>query len=175
MDCRVKSSMAMKLKQIHFCKLLMAATVPCLASGIGALAQNKYLGVAGTAAQAADAKEWPTYGHDSGGMRFSPLTQINPANVGNLQVAWVYHMKQAGDTLAARRGPAAPAGQTAPGAGNGNPGGGGAPGAGGGDQVAAQAAQEGIFQRESTGFSYSEVTPLVIQGVMYIGTPYGRV
>ena len=38
-------------------------------------------------------KEWPTYGHDPGGMRFSPLTQITPANVGQLQVAWVYHMK----------------------------------------------------------------------------------
>ena len=40
-------------------------------------------------------KEWPTYGHDPGGMRFSPLTQITPANVGQLQVAWVYHMKPA--------------------------------------------------------------------------------
>ena len=37
--------------------------------------------------------EWPTYGHDSGGMRFSPLTQITPANVNQLQVAWVYHMR----------------------------------------------------------------------------------
>ena len=27
--------------------------------------------------------EWPTYGHDSGGMRFSPLTQLTPANVGS--------------------------------------------------------------------------------------------
>ncbi|HVW06071.1 MAG TPA: pyrroloquinoline quinone-dependent dehydrogenase [Vicinamibacterales bacterium] len=39
------------------------------------------------------AKEWPTYGHDAGGMRFSPLTQITPANVGQLDVAWTYHMK----------------------------------------------------------------------------------
>jgi quinoprotein glucose dehydrogenase len=39
------------------------------------------------------AKEWPTYGHDSGGMRFSPLTQITPANVGRLEVAWTYHMR----------------------------------------------------------------------------------
>ena len=38
-------------------------------------------------------KEWPTYGHDPGGMRFSPLTQITPANVGQLKVAWVYHMR----------------------------------------------------------------------------------
>ena len=40
--------------------------------------------------------EWPTYGHDSGGMRFSPLKQITPANVDRLKVAWVYHMKPAG-------------------------------------------------------------------------------
>src|SRR3954451_7647345 len=40
---------------------------------------------------AADAlKEWPTYGHDPGGMRFSPLTQVTPANVAQLKVAWVY-------------------------------------------------------------------------------------
>src|SRR5580692_12678061 len=38
------------------------------------------------------AKEWPTYGHDPGGMRFSPLTEITPANVSRLKVAWVYHM-----------------------------------------------------------------------------------
>src|ERR1700676_2796944 len=38
------------------------------------------------------AKEWPTYGHDPGGMRFSPLTEITPANVDRLKVAWVYHM-----------------------------------------------------------------------------------
>jgi quinoprotein glucose dehydrogenase len=39
--------------------------------------------------------EWPTYGHDSGGMRFSPLTQITPANAARLKVAWVYHMRPA--------------------------------------------------------------------------------
>jgi glucose dehydrogenase len=37
--------------------------------------------------------EWPTYGHDAGGMRFSPLTQITPGNVTRLLVAWVYHMQ----------------------------------------------------------------------------------
>ena len=49
---------------------------------------------------AADTKstEWPTYGHDPGGMRFSPLKQITPANVGRLQRAWVYHMKRSAIT-----------------------------------------------------------------------------
>ena len=35
--------------------------------------------------------EWPEYGGDKGGMRFSPLTQITPDNVDDLEVAWVYH------------------------------------------------------------------------------------
>lgn len=34
-------------------------------------------------------------GHDPGGTRYSPLTQITPANVRNLKIAWVYHMKPA--------------------------------------------------------------------------------
>jgi quinoprotein glucose dehydrogenase len=175
LERRGEPDIAMGSKQARFSKLLLASVVLCLASGMGAFAQKNDLGVAGTAAQAADAKEWPTYGHDSGGMRFSPLTQINPANVGNLQVAWVYHMKQPGDTLAGRRGSGTPAGQAAPGAENRNPQVAGAPGPANSDQVAAQAAQEDIFQRGSTGYSVAEVTPLVIHGVMYITTPYGRV
>ena len=35
-------------------------------------------------------KDWPTYGHDRGGMRYSPLTQITPANVAKLTRAWTY-------------------------------------------------------------------------------------
>ncbi|HXO05652.1 MAG TPA: PQQ-binding-like beta-propeller repeat protein, partial [Candidatus Sulfotelmatobacter sp.] len=35
--------------------------------------------------------DWPVYGHDPGGMRFSPLTQINPQNVAQLKVAWTFH------------------------------------------------------------------------------------
>jgi quinoprotein glucose dehydrogenase len=35
--------------------------------------------------------DWPVYGHDTGGMRYSPLTQINRANVDRLAVAWTYH------------------------------------------------------------------------------------
>jgi quinoprotein glucose dehydrogenase len=37
------------------------------------------------------ADERPAYGRDAGGMRHSPLTQITPENVGELQVAWIYH------------------------------------------------------------------------------------
>jgi quinoprotein glucose dehydrogenase len=34
---------------------------------------------------------WPFWGGDTGGTRFSPLTQITPQNVDQLKVAWVYH------------------------------------------------------------------------------------
>ena len=34
---------------------------------------------------------WPYYGHDAGGMRYSPLTQINRDNVSTLKVAWTFH------------------------------------------------------------------------------------
>ena len=33
---------------------------------------------------------WPEYGNDKGGMRYSPLSQITPANVGALKVVWTY-------------------------------------------------------------------------------------
>jgi quinoprotein glucose dehydrogenase len=47
------------------------------------------------AASAAPSTDWPAYGHDAGGGRFSPLTQITPANAGKLAVAWTYHMNPA--------------------------------------------------------------------------------
>src|ERR1051325_4806860 len=34
--------------------------------------------------------EWPSYGRDPGGMRFSPLAQINPDTIKDLKVAWIY-------------------------------------------------------------------------------------
>ena len=36
------------------------------------------------------AQDWPVYGHDDGGMRYSPLKQINRTNVERLQRAWTY-------------------------------------------------------------------------------------
>ena len=67
--------------------VLAAVAVAVVTATYATLAQS-------TAPASADAsREWPTYGHDSGGMRFSPLTEITPANVGQLQVAWTYHMK----------------------------------------------------------------------------------
>ena len=37
-------------------------------------------------------REWRSYGHDPGGMRFSPLKQINRGNVQQLQRAWTYRV-----------------------------------------------------------------------------------
>jgi quinoprotein glucose dehydrogenase len=44
----------------------------------------------------AAAGNWPMPGRDPGGTRYSTLTQVTPANVNQLKVAWVYHMKPAG-------------------------------------------------------------------------------
>ena len=47
-------------------------------------------------------EEWHSYGHDAGGERFSPLKQINRANVNRLQRAWTYEVPAfAGSGIAA--------------------------------------------------------------------------
>ncbi|HKQ15094.1 MAG TPA: pyrroloquinoline quinone-dependent dehydrogenase [Steroidobacteraceae bacterium] len=71
--------------------------------------------------------DWPTYGHDPGGQRYSPLEQITPDNVASLRVAWTYHMRPASTA------------------------------------------------EESGKFASSEVTPLVVRGLLYVTTPYRRV
>ena len=99
------------------------------------------------------AKEWRTYGHDSGAMRFSPLRQITPENVGKLKVAWVHHMKPAGFAGGAAPRPRAAGGPV-------------------GDEPEAGRSRGAQF---GSGMRPSQVTPLVIRGVMYITTPYARV
>src|SRR5260370_40088346 len=70
--------------------------------------------------------EWPAYGGDPGGQRFSPLASINGKNVQSLQVAWVF---RTGDAYQPRFG-------------------------------------------RPTAF---EATPLYAGGMLYIGTPLGRI
>jgi glucose dehydrogenase len=41
--------------------------------------------------------DWPYYGHDAGGMRYSPLAQINRRNVATLKVAWTVHLGDISD------------------------------------------------------------------------------
>jgi quinoprotein glucose dehydrogenase len=76
-------------------------------------------------AQIEPAREWPSYGRDPGGARFSPLAQITRANVTSLKVAWQYHT---------------------------------------GEPVVDVSRQPSL-----------QVTPIVVDGVMYISTPLGKV
>src|SRR5690349_17585690 len=39
--------------------------------------------------------DWPVYGHDAGGMRYSPLKQINANNVARVRLAWTYDTQAA--------------------------------------------------------------------------------
>ena len=40
---------------------------------------------------------WAHWGNDAGGQRHSPLTQITPANVGGLRIAWTYRIGAVSD------------------------------------------------------------------------------
>ncbi len=100
--------------------------------------------------------DWPTFGHDLAGTRYSPLKQINPANVRKLTRAWTYHMTVAD---------AAPQ-AIAPNAAN--------------DSAASPPADgRGRGGRGRGGFNAggrgSEVSPLVINGVMYLTTAFNRI
>src|SRR5436305_7325107 len=45
---------------------------------------------------AAGPGDWPGFGNDPGGTKFSPLTQITPANVTKLTVGWTYDTGEKG-------------------------------------------------------------------------------
>jgi quinoprotein glucose dehydrogenase len=47
------------------------------------------------AAAAYGQNDWPTFGRDMAGTRFSPLRQVTPQNVSSLQRAWTFHMNPA--------------------------------------------------------------------------------
>jgi quinoprotein glucose dehydrogenase len=47
--------------------------------------------------------DWPYYGGDAGGGRYSPLAQIDRTNVARLEVAWVYHTGDVSDGSGGRR------------------------------------------------------------------------
>lgn len=121
-------------------RILMVVVTATVAAG--AFVHSNLVAQSDSARGATPSNEWPTYGHDPGGLRFSPLTQVTPANVDRLQIAWVYHMRPAPSTDSA----------STPGAGQGRGGG-----------------------RGGSGFASSETTPIVVDGLMYLTTPYGRV
>jgi quinoprotein glucose dehydrogenase len=99
-------------------KLTIGLLAACLCYGGLALAASLTPSLAGPS-------DWPAYGHDAGGGRFSPLSQITPQNVSELEVAWTYHM---------------------------NP-----------------------TPQSSGPKPNSTTTPLMADGLLYLGTPYGRV
>src|ERR1700679_293759 len=106
---------------------VFALAASAVIAGLSFAQDKKAASTAVTPASYAESKEWPTYGHDSGGMRYSPLKQITPTNVSNLEVAWTYHLK--------------PEGYVAPAGGRGGRGGGRGPGgAEGGPPAGAQGA-----------------------------------
>ncbi|HYZ82908.1 MAG TPA: pyrroloquinoline quinone-dependent dehydrogenase [Bryobacteraceae bacterium] len=49
--------------------------------------------------------DWPAYGNDPGGTRYSAAAQINTSNVSNLQTAWTYATKDMFDGGARKRRP----------------------------------------------------------------------
>jgi quinoprotein glucose dehydrogenase len=94
--------------------------------------------------------EWPTYGNSQGGMRYSPLKQITPANVGKLERVWTFNMRPAYlDNPAA------------------NP-----QAAGGRGRGGAARGGRGFTPPRFLG---SQMTPLVANGLMYLATPYRRI
>lgn len=111
------------------------------------------------------AADWPTVGHDHGGSRYSPLAQITPANVTQLQPAWIFHMKPEGAVAtgasSAERAQAAYEQVGGPGA--------------AAAAAAAPPSMNRIGPRTGGRFNQSESIPLVINGIMYVGTPYSRV
>jgi len=62
--------------------------VPALLLVLGTLAQHSPL--------ASQSPDWPAYGRDRGGERFSPLRAIHRGNVRRLAVAWEYSTGEAG-------------------------------------------------------------------------------
>lgn len=108
--------------------------------------------------------DWPTYGNDAGNTRHSTLKQINTQNVSKLTRAWTYHLTAPVVAPAGGgRGNAVPAAelesaQPARPAAAGVPPAGPVAGRGGGGR----------------GRS-SEATPIVVNGVLYMPTPYSRV
>jgi quinoprotein glucose dehydrogenase len=63
---------------IAFILALVAASAPI------AMAQSSHPATA-------SGDDWPYYGHDAGGTRYSPLAQINRDNVSTLKVTWTFH------------------------------------------------------------------------------------
>jgi quinoprotein glucose dehydrogenase len=61
---------------------------------VAAMMSSAFL--AAVVAAAVPEADWPAYGGDEGGTRYSKLTQISPSNVGDLRVAWIFRTGELG-------------------------------------------------------------------------------
>ncbi len=128
------------------------------------------LAVASTTAIAQSTTDWAHYGYDAGGTRFSPLKQLTPVNVSHLKLAWRYDMRPAGVAKPDPKMLEARAQQ----AWNGQTGIRAMPLPGG--LVSASAPAGGPNAGPPLPpTSASEFTPIVVNGTMFLGTPFGRV
>ncbi|TPG21710.1 pyrroloquinoline quinone-dependent dehydrogenase [Sphingomonas koreensis] len=116
---------------------MIAASAAALTVAAGAIAQ-----------QVPEATDWPNFGRDSGGTRFSPLTQITPQNVSSLKPAWTFHMRPAAAPATTGDAPA---------------------------DVARRGAEGMAEPHRSTRFAGSETTPLMVGGKLFVSTPYHEV
>src|SRR5215213_2045423 len=79
-------------------RLILGVVVIGLGLGAALRAQNTKAAAAAAktaapvppAAALSNPRDWPTVGNDPGGMKFSQLTQITPANVAQLAKTWTY-------------------------------------------------------------------------------------
>ncbi len=102
------------------------------------------------------AGDWPVYGRDPGGQRYSPLKQINTKNVDQLQPAWTYHTRE--DVAASSRAFVPPDMDARPNAAS----------------IPAATATKAPPPRRGRPRA-SQATPIVINHVMYLPTAYDRV
>jgi quinoprotein glucose dehydrogenase len=109
--------------------------------------------IAGLAGMALGQTDWPTFGHDLAGSRYSTLKQIDATNVTKLVRAWTYHLSAGATPAAAAPAPARGSSEA-------------------GDAVEGGRGRGGRGGRGGGG--NSEVSPLVIGGVLYL-TGGGRV
>jgi glucose dehydrogenase len=72
-------------KMRRICLALVVAVVP---TALALHAQNP----------TQNSNDWPAYGRDPGGTKYSPLKQINTSNVARLKRAWTYQTKEPGTT-----------------------------------------------------------------------------
>jgi len=76
---------------------LAAGVLACVSAGVPGVAAHS------SGHDAGSGSDWPFYGHDAGGTRYSPLAQINRKNVANLKVAWTFHVGDISDGSGGRK------------------------------------------------------------------------